>query len=554
MSSFSVKSVDTTPFEGQLPGTSGLRKKVTVFQQPHYTENFIQAVFDAIPQNEKDTIVVGGDGRYFLNTAIQIIIKMAPANGVQKLVIAQNGLMSTPAVSAIIRKLKANGGIILTASHNPGGPQADFGIKYNISNGGPAPEGVTDKIFQNTKIISKYHIADLPEVDLSKIGEIKLGSFEVSIIDSVENYVSLMKEIFDFQHLAKYVKANPDFKVLIDSMHGVTGPYVRKIFVEELGLPKSSVMNVQPSEDFNGGHPDPNLTYAKELVDRVEAEGIDFAAAFDGDGDRNMILGKKCFVNPSDSVAVIASNALCIPYFKKTGLKGLARSMPSSAALDLVAKKKGVEIFEVPTGWKFFGNLMDAGRLSICGEESFGTGSDHIREKDGIWAVLAWFSILADSADSKFRTVSSVLQKHFEEFGRNYFTRYDYEEVNDPKANEMMKELREKIDNGSLIGQEFDKYKIVKADDFEYKDPIDGSVSKKQGVRVIFQDGSRFVVRLSGTGSVGATIRLYIEKYEGDRSQTNLDPQVALKPFVDIALKIIKLEEKTGRKHPTVIT
>lgn len=553
----SISKVETKTFDGQKPGTSGLRKKVTVFQQPHYTENFVQAIFDAIPENERDLIVVGGDGRFFLKTAVQIIIKMAAANHVKKLVVPQNGLMSTPSVSAVIRKIKANGGIILTASHNPGGPKADFGIKYNISNGGPAPESVTDKIFENTKKINHYNIADLPDLDLSVIGETKFGDFTVQIIDSVSDYVELMKSIFDFPHLANYVKNNPSFKILIDSMHGVTGPYAKQIFIKELGLSEASVMNCVPSEDFNNGHPDPNLTYAHELVERVEKENIDFGAAFDGDGDRNMIIGKSCFVTPSDSVAVIAANAMCIPYFKKHGLKGLARSMPTSAALDLVAKKKGVEHFEVPTGWKFFGNLMDAGRLSICGEESFGTGSDHIREKDGIWAVLAWLSILADSQDGKFRTLSNVLNIHFEEYGRNYFTRYDYEEVDSEKANDMVNTLKAKISSGELVGKEFGKekkYKVSKLDDFEYIDPIDKSVSKNQGIRVIFEDGSRFVTRLSGTGSVGATIRLYIEKYESDKTQTHHDPKDALKPLIDIALEITQLVEKTGRKEPTVIT
>lgn len=561
-STYSVREIATTPFTDQKPGTSGLRKKVTVFQQPNYIENFIQAILEAIPEQQRlgGRLVIGGDGRFLVRETAEKIIHMAVANGFKHLIVGQNGLLSTPAVSCIIRKRQATGAIILTASHNPGGPQNDFGIKYNVNNGGPAPEAVTNQIFSISKTLKRYLTADFPVAfDIGQLGRIEIGDVTVEVVDSVTDYVNLMKEIFDFESIKTFVRSNPSFKVLIDSMHGVTGPYVRQIFVHELGLPIESIMNVVPSIDFNGGHPDPNLTYAKELVNRVENENIDFAAAFDGDGDRNMILGKGSFVNPSDSVAVIAANADAIPYFRKTGLKGLARSMPTSGALDRVAQAKGITLYEVPTGWKFFGNLMDAGFLSICGEESFGTGSDHIREKDGIWAVLAWLSILAHrfSLNQNFK-LSAILKDHFTMFGRNYFSRYDYEEVSSEGAEAMMNILRGYAKDGSLNGKTFgegsESYQVAKVDDFEYKDPIDGSISSQQGLRVLFTDGSRFVFRLSGTGSVGATVRLYLEKFEADPANANLDPQVALGALIQIALRISDLAKRIGREHPTVIT
>ncbi|KAI9480212.1 hypothetical protein LPJ78_001214 [Coemansia sp. RSA 989] len=549
--SFSVRTVDTSPFEGQKPGTSGLRKRVKVFQQPHYTENFIQAIFTAMPAPgpQNATLVVGGDGRYFMKEAVQKIVRIGAANGISKFIIGQGGILSTPAASALIRKRSADGGIILTASHNPGGPENDFGIKYNTRNGGPAPESVTDAIYQATCTISEYKEADLDKpVDLSTTGIQRFGPVSVEIVDSVTDYVDLIKEIFDFELIRQFRQQTPEFTLLFDALHGVTGPYGRRIFVDELGFPETSLVNCIPSENFGGGHPDPNLTYAHDLVESVEKHRISLGAASDGDGDRNMVLSHDWFVTPSDSVAVIAHYADCIPYFKRTGVRGLARSMPTSCAIDRVAAAKGIESFEVPTGWKFFGNLMDAGRLSICGEESFGTGSDHIREKDGIWAIVAWLNIIAyANQTSPGASVRSIMSGFYQIYGRNYFTRYDYEEVDSEGATQMMDRLR------SLEpGMEFDNYRVVKLDDFHYTDPVDQSVSQKQGVRVIFQDTSRIIFRLSGTGSQGATVRVYIERY--DDKEFALDAQTALKPLVNIALDISQLEKYTGRKEPTVIT
>jgi len=554
----SIQSIPTKPFDGQRPGTSGLRKRVKVFQQEHYTQNFIQATLDAIPTGAKGaTLVVGGDGRYFSQDAVQMIIRIAAGNEVAKLIIGQNTILSTPAASNLIRLRKATGGILLTASHNPGGPDNDFGIKYNMSNGGPAPESVTEKIYEITQKLTSYKEVQLHPVDLSTIGTQHIGNLEVEIIDSVADYVVLLKNIFDFDLIKSFLKSNPEFTVLFDGMHGVTGPYGQRIFITELGLPQKSVMNCVPLPDFGGGHPDPNLTYAHELVERVEKENINFGAASDGDGDRNMIIGKGAFVTPSDSVAIIAAQADAIPYFQRTGVKGLARSMPTSTALDLVAKKKGYECFEVPTGWKFFGNLMDAGRLSICGEESFGTGSDHIREKDGVWAVVAWLNIIAAANQSKPAGINDILLAHYNEYGRNFFSRYDYEEVDSDGANKMVDRLRALVstDRANLIGKDLGNGFVVKdGDDFEYTDPIDGSISKKQGVRVIFEDGSRLIIRLSGTGSQGATVRLYVEKYESDASKYQDRTQDALRPLIEVALKLSQLTEFTGRKEPTVIT
>ncbi|KAF9345024.1 Phosphoglucomutase-2 [Mortierella sp. AD094] len=542
----SIQSIPTKPFEGQRPGTSGLRKRVKVFQQEHYTQNFIQATLDAIPTGAKGaTLVIGGDGRYFSEDAVQMIIRIAAGNEVSKLIIGQNTILSTPAASNLIRIRKATG------------PDNDFGIKYNMSNGGPAPESVTEKIYEITQKLTSYKEIALPPVDLSTVGTRHAGNLEVEIVDSVADYLVLLKDIFDFDLIKSFLHNNPDFTVLFDGMHGVTGPYGQQIFVNELGLPQKSVMNCVPKPDFGGGHPDPNLTYAHELVERVEKEGISFGAASDGDGDRNMIIGKGAFVTPSDSVAIIAAQADAIPYFKRTGVKGLARSMPTSTALDLVAKKKGYEHFEVPTGWKFFGNLMDAGRLSICGEESFGTGSDHIREKDGVWAVVAWLNIIAAANQSKRAGINDILLAHYNEYGRNFFSRYDYEEVDSEGASKMVDRLRALVstDRAELIGKDLGHGFVVKdGDDFEYTDPIDGSVSKKQGVRIIFKDGSRVIIRLSGTGSQGATVRLYVEKYESNPSKYQDKTQDALRPLIEVSLKLSQLTEFTGRKEPTVIT
>ncbi|KAG0360240.1 Phosphoglucomutase-2 [Podila minutissima] len=554
----SIQSISTKPFDGQRPGTSGLRKRVKVFQQEHYTQNFIQATLDAIPTGAKGaTLVVGGDGRYFSKDAVQMIIRIAAGNQVSKLIIGQNTIMSTPAASNLIRIRKATGGILLTASHNPGGPDNDFGIKYNMSNGGPAPESITEKIYELTQLLTSYKEVQLAPVDLSTIGTQRVGDLEVEIVDSVADYVVMLKSIFDFDLIRSFLSKNPEFTVLFDGMHGVTGPYGQQIFVKELGLPQKSVMNCIPLPDFGGGHPDPNLTYAHELVERVEKENISFGAASDGDGDRNMIIGKGAFVTPSDSVAIIAAQADSIPYFRRTGVKGLARSMPTSTALDRVAAKKGYEHFEVPTGWKFFGNLMDAGRLSICGEESFGTGSDHIREKDGVWAVVAWLNIIAHANETKKAGINDILLAHYNEYGRNFFSRYDYEEVESEGASKMVDRLRALVstDRAQLIGKDLGHGFVVKdGDDFEYTDPIDGSVSKKQGVRVIFTDGSRLIIRLSGTGSQGATVRLYVEKYESNPAKYEDKTQDALRPLIQVALELSKLTEFTGRKEPTVIT
>ncbi|KAJ8277912.1 hypothetical protein GJAV_G00081590 [Gymnothorax javanicus] len=559
-----IITVKTKPYTDQKPGTSGLRKRVAVFQKnEHYAENFIQSIISAVDPAERQegTLVVGGDGRFYMKDAIQLIIQIAAANGIGRLVIGQNGIMSTPAVSCVIRKIKAIGGIILTASHNPGGPNGDFGIKFNIASGGPAPEAVTDKIFQISKSIEEYATCPDLKVDLSTIGkqtfdlENKFKPFTVEIVDSVESYANMLRNIFDFAALKELLSGPNHISVRLDAMHGVVGPYVKKIVCEELGAPANAAVNCVPLEDFGGHHPDPNLTYAADLVQAMKGGEYDFGAAFDGDGDRNMVLGKHgFFVNPSDSVAVIAANIFNIPYFQQTGVKGFARSMPTSGALDSVAKVTKIQLYETPTGWKFFGNLMDAGKLSLCGEESFGTGSDHIREKDGLWAVLAWLSILA----TRKQSVEDIMKEHWQKFGRNFFTRYDYEEVDSDAANKMIKDLETMMFDKAFIGQKFsagDKtYQVEKADNFEYSDPVDGSVSKNQGLRIIFTDGSRIIFRLSGTGSAGATIRLYIDSYEKDPQKTNQDPQVMLAPLVTIALKISQLHEKTGRSGPTVIT
>lgn len=580
---FSVNKKETSPYDGQKPGTSGLRKKVTVFKQQNYLHNFVQATFDAlsVEKIKGSRIVVSGDGRYFSEEAIQIIIKMAAANGVRSVWVGQNGLLSTPAVSAVIRNRigadgeKASGAFILTASHNPGGPNEDFGIKYNMENGGPAPEGITDKIYENTKTIKEYFTAEnLPDVDISTIGITTFGGpegpFDVDVFDPTEDYVKLMKTIFDFGAIQKLL-TYPKFTFCYDALHGVAGIYAKRIFVEELSASESSLINCIPKDDFGGSHPDPNLTYAKELVTRMglgkqapDSEPPEFGAAADGDADRNMVLGKRFFVTPSDSVAIIAANAVeAIPYFS-SGLKGVARSMPTSAALDVVAKSLNLRFFEVPTGWKFFGNLMDAGMCSVCGEESFGTGSDHIREKDGIWAVLAWLSILAyknkDNLDGgKLVTVEDIVRNHWASYGRHYYTRYDYENVDAGAAKELMShliKLQSSLPEVNKLIKEVrpDVSVVVDADEFEYKDPVDGSVSKHQGVRYLFEDGSRLVFRLSGTGSVGATIRLYIEQYEADSTKIGRDSQVALAPLVEVALRLSKMEEFTGRSSPTVIT
>nr|ODN92483.1 phosphoglucomutase [Cryptococcus depauperatus CBS 7841] len=558
-----IQTIQTKPFSGQRPGTSGLRKRVKVFQQEHYTENFVQAIFTAMPGGpEGKTIVVGGDGRYYSTEASQIIFRIAAANGIKRIIIGQNAILSTPAGSALIRSLNADGGILLTASHNPGGPDNDFGIKFNTANGGPAPEEVTNAIYKITETISEYKSMDLPDLDLSETGEFQHGPLEVIVIDPVDKYVDLLKSIFDFELIKNWLhNTSPKPTVLFDALNGVTGPYGRAIFVKELGLPESSIQNCVPKPDFGGSHPDPNLTYAHELVERVERENIGFGAASDGDGDRNMIYGKGAFVTPCDSVAIIADWAeKAIPYFK-SGLKGLARSMPTSGAIDIVAKSKGVEVFETPTGWKFFGNLMDAGRLSICGEESFGTGSDHIREKDGVWAIVAWLSILAAANKEKPGSgINDVLMAHWKKYGRSFFSRYDYEGCESEDAGKVMAHLRETFASSDFVGSSLKatssdvSFKVKEADDYSYKDPIDGSLSTKQGLYIKFEDGSRIIFRLSDTGSSGATIRLYVEKYSKDESEYGKDAQDGLRPLIEVALTLSKLKEFIGREKPSVIT
>ncbi|EFH42136.1 hypothetical protein ARALYDRAFT_495247 [Arabidopsis lyrata subsp. lyrata] len=552
--SIEIKSLPTKPIEGQKTGTSGLRKKVKVFMEENYLANWIQALFNSLPLEDYKhaTLVLGGDGRYFNKEASQIIIKIAAGNGVGQILVGKEGILSTPAVSA------ANGGFIMSASHNPGGPEYDWGIKFNYSSGQPAPETITDKIYGNTLSISEIKVAEIPDIDLSHVGVTKYGNFSVEVIDPVSDYLELMEDVFDFD-LIRGLLSRTDFGFMFDAMHAVTGAYAKPIFVDNLGAKPDSISNGVPLEDFGHGHPDPNLTYAKDLVDVMyRDDGPDFGAASDGDGDRNMVLGNKFFVTPSDSVAIIAANAQeAIPYFR-AGPKGLARSMPTSGALDRVAEKLKLPFFEVPTGWKFFGNLMDAGKLSICGEESFGTGSDHIREKDGIWAVLAWLSILAHrnkdtKPGDKLVSVADVVKEYWATYGRNFFSRYDYEECESEGANKMIEYLRD-IVSKSKAGESYGNYVLQFADDFSYTDPVDGSVASKQGVRFVFTDGSRIIFRLSGTGSAGATVRIYIEQYEPDVSKHDVDAQIALKPLIDLALSVSKLKDFTGREKPTVIT
>ncbi|XP_051985077.1 phosphoglucomutase-1-like [Xyrauchen texanus] len=559
-----VLTLPTAPYPDQRPGTSGLRKKVQVFQsKKNYLHNYIQCIFSSIDLRDRQgsTMVVGGDGRYFNSTAIQVIVQMAAANGVGRLVIGQNGIMSTPAVSCVIRKMKAIGGIILTASHNPGGPDGDFGIKFNTAKAGPAPQAVTNKIFQMSRTIEEYAICPDLRLDLGTIGkqifdlENKFKPFTVEIVDPVESYANSLRNIFDFAVLKELLSGDNHIQIRLDAMHGVVGPYMKKILCEELGSPANSAINCVPLENFGGRHPDPNLTNAADLVETMRTGLYDFGAAFDGDGDRYMILGKHgFFVNPSDSVAVIAANIFCIPYFQHTGVRGFARSMPTSAALDMVAKATKIQLHETPTGWKFFGSLMDAGRLSLCGEESFGAGSDHIREKDGLWAVLAWLSILA----TRRQSVEDIMTEHWRTYGRNYYTRFDYEEVDLDAAVEMMLDLELMISDKAFIKQVFTvgekKYQVETADNFEYSDPVDGTISRNQGLRIIFKGGSRIIFRLGGTDSFGVTVHLYIDSYEKDINKIFQDPQVALAELVTIALQLSHIHERTGRSGPTVIT
>ncbi len=548
-----ITTIPTRPFNDQKPGTSGLRKKVKVFQQPHYLENFVQSFFDTLTVPVGATLVVGGDGRYYNRHAIQTIIQMAAANGFVRIIVGQAGILSTPAASHIIRKYQTLGGMVLSASHNQGGIDGDFGIKYNIGNGGPAPEKITDTVFEKSKVITQYKIADLPAVNIDSLGEAIFAGvgagepFTVQVIDAVQDYADLMQSLFDFSAIKQLLASG--FEMKFDAMHAVTGPYAKEILVRRLGAPIDCLMNCEPSEDFGGGHPDPNLTYAEDLVKIMFAgeNALDFGAASDGDGDRNMILGQNFFVTPSDSLAVLAANAMLVPAYA-SGIAGVARSMPTSGAVDRVAAKLNIPCYETPTGWKFFGNLMDAGKVTLCGEESFGTSSNHVREKDGLWAVLFWLNIIA----VKKIGVEAILKAHWLEFGRNVYSRHDYESIPTDAANDVIAHIKSQFT--SLPNQGFGSYTVKVCDDFSYHDSIDGSVSNNQGIRILFTDGSRIVFRLSGTGTEGATLRIYLEAFEPDSAKHHLDAQVALAEMIKIALQISQLVERTGRVTPTVIT
>ncbi len=541
-----IRTVATAPIEGQKPGTSGLRKKTRVFQEPNFLQNYIQATWDGIGGVEGKTLVLGGDGRFFNETASQVVLRMAAAGGAARVIVGQNALLSTPAASHLIRKRKADGGIILSASHNPGGPDGDFGVKYNISNGGPAPEDVTERIFAATKSISYYDIADTPDLDLSAKGEHKIGDMVVEVVDPIADYATLMAEIFDFDAIRNLFSGG--FRVRFDAMHAVTGPYATAILEGTLGAPKGSVINGVPSPNFGGGHPDPNPIWAKELMDEMMGpDAPDFGAASDGDGDRNMIVGKGIYVTPSDSLAALAANAQLVPAYK-AGLKGIARSMPTSAASDRVAAELGIECYETPTGWKFFGNLLDDGRATICGEESAGTGSDHVREKDGLWAVLFWLNILAVSKKS----VADLMSDHWQRFGRNYYSRHDYEAIDTGAANILFDGLRSKLD--SSVGTTVAGLTVETADEFAYDDPVDGSVSRQQGIRFGLSGGGRAVFRLSGTGTEGATLRVYIERLETDPAKLQDDTQSALSAVIAAAQELAEIQTLTGRDAPDVIT
>lgn len=541
-----IETIATKPFNDQKPGTSGLRKSVPHFRQANYAENFIQAIFDAADNHDGETLVIGGDGRFYNREVIQTAIRMAAGNGYGRVVVGRGGILSTPAASNLIRIRKAAGGIILSASHNPGGPKGDFGIKYNVANGGPAPEKITSAIFERTRTMSQYRIWSGDAPSLAKLGETKLGDMVVEVIDPVADYAALMEKLFDFGQIRDLIASG--FTLRFDAMHAVTGPYATEILENRLGAPLGTVINGEPLEDFGGGHPDPNAVHAATLINQLMApNGQDFGAASDGDGDRNLIVGKGIVVSPSDSLAVLAANAHLAPAYKD-GIAGIARSMPTSQAADRVAAKRGIGMYETPTGWKFFGTLLDAGKVTICGEESAGTGSDHVREKDGLWAVLLWLNILAVRRES----VQAILESHWAEFGRNYYQRHDYEEVDAKAAEGLMGSLHDRL--ASMAGQRFGTLVVSEADDFSYKDPVDGSVATGQGVRIVFSGGSRIVYRLSGTGTKGATLRVYIERYEPDRTRHDIAPEQALAELIDTASAIGEIGKRTGRTAPDVIT
>ncbi|HRK42912.1 MAG TPA: alpha-D-glucose phosphate-specific phosphoglucomutase [Gemmobacter sp.] len=539
-------TIATQPIAGQKPGTSGLRKKTPVFMGAHYLENFTQSIFDAIGGAAGKTFVLGGDGRYFNDRAAQIILKMAAANGAAKVIVGQHAVLSTPAASHLIRLNKTDGGIIMSASHNPGGPEEDFGVKFNMPNGGPAPEAVTEAMYQRTTELTEYRISDAPDIDLGRVGTTTLDGMAVEVVDSVTDYAALMETLFDFPAIRAMFAGG--FTMRFDAMCAVTGPYATEILENRLGAAKGTVTHGTPLPDFGGMHPDPNPTWAHELMDEMMGPNApDFGAASDGDGDRNMVVGRGVYVSPSDSLAVLAANAHLAPGYAR-GLAGVARSMPTSAAADRVADALGIGKFETPTGWKFFGNLLDAGKATLCGEESFGTGSDHVREKDGLWAVLLWLNILAVRQQS----VAAIMAEHFSRYGRNYYSRHDFEAIATDRADAMMAALRASLP--SLAGQELEGMTIQDADDFAYTDPVDGSVSAKQGVRILFSDGSRIVMRLSGTGTEGATLRVYLERYTPGPGGLDHDPQEALAPVIRAAHALARITEFTGRSTPNVIT
>ncbi|QIG52063.1 alpha-D-glucose phosphate-specific phosphoglucomutase [Nordella sp. HKS 07] len=541
-----IKTIATRPFADQKPGTSGLRKKVTVFQQKNYAENFIQSIFDALEDFKGKTLVVGGDGRYYNREVIQIVIKMAAANGFGRVLVGQNGLLSTPAASCVIRKHKAFGGIVLSASHNPGGPDGDFGIKYNISNGGPAPEKITETIYAQSKAISRYLIADVPDTALDRIGTSEVAGMRVQVFDSVADYQALMETLFDFDVIRDMFAGT--FRMRFDAMHAATGPYAKAILEKTFGAPEGTVVNGVPLPDFGGHHPDPNLVHAKDLYDlMMSKEAPDFGAASDGDGDRNLIIGRNMFVTPSDSLALLAANAHLAPGYAK-GIAGIARSMPTSMAADRVAERLKIKCYETPTGWKFFGNLLDAGLATICGEESAGTGSNHVREKDGLWAVLLWLNILGRRKES----VENIVFQHWRDYGRNFYTRHDYEEIDSGRANDLMAHLRSLLGKSDLLT--LGGKNLALSDDFAYHDPVDNSDAKGQGIRFLFKDDSRIIYRLSGTGTEGATLRVYIERYGADPAKQGGDTQTALADLIQIARNLAEIETRTGRNAPSVIT
>jgi phosphoglucomutase len=548
-----LQIVPTRPFAGQRPGTSGLRKKVSVFRQAGYLENFVQSIFDALEGYAGATLVVGGDGRFHNDVAIQTIVRMAAANGFGRILVGRRGILSTPAASCVIRKRAAFGGIVLSASHNPGGPEGDFGVKYNAGNGGPAPERITEAIWKKSEAIDRYLTLAAPDIDLDRLGVTTLGKARVEVFDPVTDHADLMASLFDFPAIGALLRGGA-FRMRFDAMHAVTGPYAREILVERLGAPASSLLGAEPLPDFGGGHPDPNPVHAAALVEAMHApDAPDFGAASDGDGDRNMIVGRGFIVTPSDSLAVLAANAHLVPGYAG-GLKGIARSMPTSRAADRVAAALGIACHETPTGWKFFGNLLDAGMATLCGEESAGTGSDHVREKDGLWAVLFWLNILAARPGA---SVAEVVRDHWRRFGRDIYSRHDYEGVDADAASVLMQQLRE--DLATLPGQRFDlgaarPAEVVLADDFAYVDPVDGSVTTAQGIRIGFDDGARIVFRLSGTGTEGATLRVYLERFEPDPVRQDVATQQALGPLIATADRIAGIRHRTGRDRPSVIT